>query len=49
VVENFFAIFLMVIPLTSFQDPSCITLKEVRLIKVTSIFCPEAASTTAFF
>lgn len=47
VVASFLAIFRIVMLLTSFQDPSGITLKEVRLIKPSLGFCSVATPAPA--
>jgi hypothetical protein len=49
VVESLFAIFLMVITVTSFQNPPCIALNKIGLISVSEIPGSEAAPAPALF
>jgi hypothetical protein len=47
--ENFLVTFLIVIPFTSFQDPSGITLKKIRLKKIPLELSSKTTTAPAFF
>jgi hypothetical protein len=47
--ENFLVTFLIVIPFTSFQHSSGITLKKIRLKNIPLEFSSKPATTPAFF